>query len=109
MTNQQGPLPSWSEMYPKGRWVFYEGDNPDGFVEMMKSRFGVDVTDPEKRLPDGWGWGQCRECDARWHQPFDHDGDPRHDNRHYGFWCPREIIDQTYGNDEFLDEWPLGS
>jgi hypothetical protein len=72
----------WSEMFPEGRDIFYEGDHPAAFAEQMRHEFGFDPsTDP--------GWSQwvpdvgylCR------------------------FHCPPEHLDEVYGS----GRWELGS
>jgi hypothetical protein len=71
----------WSEIFPQGRHIFYEGDNPRKFAEQIKAEFEFDVTK-----------------------------DPRWENRDPGFttWsfdCPPELLDKIYGSDRF----PMGS
>lgn len=35
-------LLSWAEMFPEGRFIFYEGDDPVGFRKEIKARFNFD-------------------------------------------------------------------
>ncbi len=60
----------WSELFPYGRLIFYEGDDPQGFVEEIKAKFGFD---PSK---DNSGW--------------DEEGG-------YSFFCPGDHLDAIYG------------
>lgn len=39
-----GPLAkegTWAELFPEGRWIYYEGNNPKKFVTEMKKLFGL--------------------------------------------------------------------
>lgn len=67
------PMPSWSELFPHGRTIFYEGDDPAGFAAQVKSEFGFDPSESE-------GW--TAEYDWR-------------------FDCPAEHLDDIYGSDRF--------
>jgi hypothetical protein len=77
--------PRWSEMFPDGRTIFYEGDDPHGFARTIRQEYGFDPS-----LDDGWG------------VPLDVDG-----RRHimFQFFCPPEHLDAIYGSSRF----PLGS
>lgn len=81
-------MKKWSEMFPDGRWVFYEGDDPDGFADEMVAKFGFD---PRKDNPS---WGAE-------HGELEDEGK----FTSYQFLCPGRCIDQVYGSDEY----PLGS
>jgi hypothetical protein len=35
------PYP-WHELFPEGRDIFYEGDDPDGFAAQIRAEFGFD-------------------------------------------------------------------
>jgi hypothetical protein len=59
----------WSELYPEGRDIFYEGDNPKEFVEEMKARYGFD---PSR---DNSYWNE--KCG-------------------YSFHCPASVVDEIY-------------
>lgn len=78
---------SWKELRPEGRDIFYEGDNPQEFVEEIKAEFGFDPSADE-------GWGV--------HIPGD-DSYPSFYS--YGFHCPPGILDAVYSS----DRWPMGS
>jgi hypothetical protein len=62
----------WSEMFPDGRYLFYEGDNPEGFAKEMRNKYAFD---PKK---DNLNWS---------------DG--------YGFWCPSRLLDEVYGSGSY--------
>jgi hypothetical protein len=32
------------ELYPEGRHLYYEGDDPTGFIKELKERYGLDVS-----------------------------------------------------------------
>lgn len=76
----------WSELFPEGRWLYYEGDDPEGFANEMVSEFGFDPS----------------ECDG-WAQTILND-EPEMCSMSYGFYCPASCIDQVYGG-----TYPLGS
>jgi hypothetical protein len=67
-----GPLPKKSELWPDGRWLYYEGDDPKAFVAEMKAKFEFDPSadNPEWNKEGG-----------------------------YCFDCPVHLIDQIYGGD----------
>ena len=82
---------TWRELSPNGRCIFYEGDDPDTFVEQVKAEFGFDPT----TLLCSWG------C-------WTHRGQPpiemwSHGRR--GFHCPPEHLDAIYGS----GRWRMGS
>lgn len=88
MTEHVNPVRGWGAMFPDGRWVFYEGEDPDGFANEMVEKFGFD---PRK---DNDLWGA--------------DNDPDEDEpefRSYQFFIPGEHMDAVYGNHDY----PLGS
>jgi hypothetical protein len=59
------------ELFPSGRQIYYEGDNPEGFALEIKERFGFDP-----RISSGW------------------------DEEHgYSFVCPAEFLDAIYGSE----------
>jgi hypothetical protein len=72
----------WTEMFPDGRFIFYEGDDPDGFVIEMRQRFGFDPSDD-----DSW---------LEWIAD--------NDDYMYGFHCPARILNDVYGGN-----YPMGS
>ena len=71
---------SWSELFPDGRFIYYEGNNPEAFVEEIKRKFGFD---PSKDNPK---WGEVISVS-------------------YGFHCPAEYLDAIYGGSKY----PMGS
>lgn len=75
-----GNLPKWSEMFPTGRNLFYEGKTPQTFVEEMKHKYGFDPS----RGGDNGLWNK---------------------ENGYQFRCPVSCIDEIYGNGKY----PLGS
>jgi hypothetical protein len=66
---------------PNGREIFYEGDDPDGFVAQIKREFSFDPSQDE-------GWNR------------EFDGKPMH-----MFWCPANLLDDIYDSGRF----PMGS
>ena len=75
----------WSEMYPDGREIFYEGDDPAGFAATVRDRFGFDPS-----------------ATATWGETL---FDGRETFQSYAFHCPAEHLDTLYGTGEY----PLGS
>lgn len=81
------PIKKWSEMFPNGRHVYYEGEDPEGFVKEMKAKFNFD---PSKDNPN-------------WSMWIDKEGDnPGFFS--YGFDLPGHLMDAVYGG-----PYPLGS
>jgi hypothetical protein len=79
-------MSKWSELFPEGREIFYEGDDPVGFVKEIQTEFGFDPG-----------------LDPRWGKYIDgEDFDPFYS---YGFICPAEHLDAIYGSERF----PMGS
>lgn len=66
--------PTWSELFPEGRRVYYEGNKPVAFVKEMKAKFNFD---PSKDNP--------------------------HWNRYsgYAFDLPGPLMDLVYGNCDY--------
>jgi hypothetical protein len=85
-------LVPWRELFPKGRRIYYEGDDPQGFAEQIRTEFGFDPsTDPD------WGIGDWYMPDGtRCPDPF---------GRTLMFLCPPGILDAVYGS----GRWMLGS
>lgn len=67
-------MKTWREIYPHGRHVFYEGDDPAGFAKEMLEKFGFD---PSK------------------------DNDHWNEESGYGFFVPGEHINEVYGVAEY--------
>jgi hypothetical protein len=78
---------SWRELRPEGREIYYEGDEPEKFVEEIKAEFGFDPSAYEF-------WGEWCEGD---------DDCPGFHS--YPFHCPPGILDAVYGS----SRWRLGS
>ncbi len=74
---------SWRNLFPEGRHIYYEGDDPAGFVEEVRVKFGFDpAADPN------WGIriGEREGFDS------------------YSFHCPAELLDSIYSG-----RFPMGS
>jgi hypothetical protein len=80
-------LKPWSELFPVGRHIYYEGDQPKEFRQQVKEEFGFDPAADN----DGWGFLLGTS-----------DGEVF---RSYGFHCPAEHLDAVYGSGRF----PTGS
>jgi hypothetical protein len=79
--------PSWAQLFPNGREIFYEGDEPDKFAAHLAETYGLDP-----------------RADPRWWEVIDGDGDME-PFVVYGFRCPAHLLDLIYGNSAY----PLGS
>jgi hypothetical protein len=33
---------TWKELFPDGRFIYYECDDPEGFIKEIKKKFGFD-------------------------------------------------------------------
>lgn len=46
-TNQEHDhdLPTFDELFPNGRWIYYEGDTPEQFAAEILAEFGFDPSD----------------------------------------------------------------
>lgn len=75
---------TWAELFPNGRDIFYEGDDPDGFAEEIAVKYGFDP-----------------RTDRRWWDVIDGE-EPF---VAYQFHCPAHLLDAIYGNSAY----PLGS
>lgn len=64
----------WSEMFPDGRCLFYEGETPEVFAREMLARFNFD---PRK---NNTSWNE--DCG-------------------YFFLCPASCLDEIYGNGRY--------
>jgi hypothetical protein len=65
---------SWTELFPDGREIFYEGDDPKGLVKKLKAGFDFD---PSQNNP-------------HWKKKYG-----------YKFFCPANLLDEIYGKDEY--------
>ena len=90
--NTSTPNDTWRELFPNGRHIYYEGDEPQKFVDEIRAEFGFDPSaDPD------WGTGYWYVPDAgRCPDPF---------GRTLMFLCPPEHLDAIYGS----QRWPMGS
>jgi hypothetical protein len=79
---------TWSELFPNGRYIFYEGETPEAFVGAIKERFNFDPSRDER-------WGNYIEAD---------DGGEGFVN--YSFLCPSHLLDDSYGSGS---PYPMGS
>lgn len=66
---------AWRELFPNGRVIIYEGDEPEWFAAAILERFGFDPSADER-------WDAENEH-ARW------------------FLCPAEHLDQIYGSSRY--------
>ena len=91
-TNQMTDyLPTWSELFPKGRDIYYEGEHPQQFVREIATEFGFDPSaDPY--------WGVDIPAD-------EYGGEYGDGFTSYSFRCPAEHLDDIYGS----GRWPMGS
>ena len=80
-------LHKWSEMFPNGRFIYYEGDNPQSFAQEMRTKFGVEV----------------EKGNEHWAVHYDAD-EYGEESTSYGFFCPVEHLDEIYS-----DSYPMGS
>jgi hypothetical protein len=86
---------TWGGLFPAGRHIYYEGNDPDGFCAEIKDHFGFDPSAQES-------WGRWIEpgfvnidgADC-WVEGF----------RSYGFDCPPEHLDAIYAP----GRWLMGS
>jgi hypothetical protein len=74
-------LPAWSDLFPEGRHIFYEGDDPAAFVRQIRAEFGFSPA-----------------SDPRWGEQIDGDG---MNFTSYSFHCPAEHLDAIYGTSRF--------
>lgn len=82
-------LPSWASLFPDGRTIYYEGNDPDGFLTQIQAEFGFNpARDP--------GWAVLLNDDDEGEEAAFFS---------YSFHCPAEHLDDIYGNDRF----PMGS
>lgn len=42
-------MKTWQEMFPNGRYVYYEGDNPNVFAKEMQEKFGFNPSKNNER------------------------------------------------------------
>lgn len=71
--------PSWVEMFPNGRDLYYEGDDPEAFAKEMQEKYGFD---PSLNNPS-------------WSEYYG-----------YSFHCPASALNEVYSD---YSPYPLGS
>lgn len=64
-------MKKWSEMFPDGRHIFYEGSDPKSFIKEMKEKFNFE---PNKN-------------NDRWNKKSG-----------YSFFCPSDLLDKIYNS-----------
>lgn len=93
------PKLSWAEIFPGGRDVYYEGDDPDGFTAEIKNKFGFDPA----ASPHKFGFGPALTPAPYWGETVN-GGDTETPTVSYPFHCPAEHLNAVYGGD-----YPIGS
>lgn len=78
-------IPKWSEMFPNGRHLFYEGNTPNHFVFECKTKFNFDPS----------------ACET-WGVPMPMEDNPKFIS--YSFHCPAYCLDDIYSG-----FYPIGS
>jgi hypothetical protein len=61
----------WADLFPEGRGIYYEGDDPEGFVAEIKTKYNFDPS-----ADDGWSTS-------------------------YRFFCPAHLLDSIYGDGNY--------
>lgn len=73
MKELMADMPTWSQMFPDGRTIFYEGPDPEGFRQQVIAEFGFDpATNSTWNAERGWQ-----------------------------FHCPPEHLDAIYGSNRW--------
>jgi len=85
-------LPSWQELFPKGRIIYYEGRTPAKFVAEIKRKFNFDPS--KDKL---WKGGPVSLVDNKGKVHL-----TMHATK--AFWCPPHLLDKIYGG-----KYPMGS
>ncbi len=86
------PAGEAAALFPTGRFVYYEGDDPDGFAATVRDEFGFDPSDPRRprrNPPNGYGL-----------PVFEYGWDAGHG---WSFLCPPVHLDAM------LARFPLGT
>jgi hypothetical protein len=79
---------TWSDLYPDGRHIYYEGRASEGFAKQIQDEFGFNpALDPH--------WGLQMPEDDPEIGPY----------LSYSFHCPAELLDVIYGDSRF----PMGT
>jgi hypothetical protein len=84
------PRSTWRDLFPEGRTICYEGDDPAQFCQDILREFGFDPSADAAWGKHGIGG------DPEWDDPF---------GRDLWFHCPPEHLDAIYGTRRF----PVGS
>jgi hypothetical protein len=96
-----GEQRTWAGLFPKGRTVFYEGDDPEGFRQQILAEFGFDPAKCPGVYANNSNWDYKELGEMPVGQKT-----PTWDEDHgWQFHCPAEHLDAIYGNDRF----PMGS
>ena len=89
-----------NRLYPQGRYVYFEGDDPDAFAAEMLT-LGIDVRKPIEN-PEDWNL----RPDLRWGELIpSREGDEGEPMPYYCFIIPPGRVEEIYGS----DRWPLGT
>lgn len=97
-------MSNWSGLFPDGRCIFYEGDDPDGFRAEIKTKFGFDPAGSSPtQFQTGWHDDSC-DCGKDYHWTAA-EADAKHWTEQRQFYCPPEYLDEIYSS----DRWPMGS
>ena len=83
----------WADLFPNGRIIYYEGNNPRGFVKEIKAEFGFDPS--KDRL---WKGGPVSLVDNKGRVRL-----TMHAEK--AFHCPARLLDKIYGTAKY----PMGS
>jgi hypothetical protein len=70
----EAKMMTWSELFPDGRKIFYEGNEPEAFTEEIKQKFGFDPS----------------EDNPKWNR-----------EEGFAFWCPGRLMDAIYGDSKY--------
>jgi hypothetical protein len=81
---------TWSDLYPNGRHIYYEGRDPEGFAKQIQDEFGFNpALDPDWGVPVPEDWAEDEDDLGLLH----------------GFHCPATLLDVIYGDSRF----PMGT
>lgn len=72
MSEMQNGMLAWSDLFPNGRDIFYEGDNPRAFMREMRDVYGLHINKNKK------SWRRSKM-----------------------FFCPADLLDKIYGNGKY--------
>lgn len=81
-----------AQLYPTGRFLFYEGDDHEGFVRTVREEYGFDPSDTQRRIAvTGVGY-ELPVFEYRWDEPHG-----------WSFFCPPAFLDAL------MERFPLGT